>query len=124
MVKGSLEKDWIKKAGSKNKLRKICRKCKSNLAASPVHLEDLLEQLCAEGTAAADIATAQPHSGDSCWEVPATPEMQMAVSRSRRKAPDHCASLSLLLEKHPGEHQAPPRCSGALSSFPGRATPK
>lgn len=72
-------------------------------------------QLSAEGTAAAAaIGAAQPHSGDSFWEVLATPEMQMAASR--RKPPDCCASLSLLLEKPHGEHPSTP--SLLLSSQP------
>lgn len=47
-----------------------------------------MEQLSDEGTAMADIAAVQPHSGDSFWEVPATPEMQMAPSKRRRNPPD------------------------------------
>lgn len=67
-----------------------------------------MEQLSAEGTAMADIASVQPHSGDGFWEVPATPEMQTAPSKHGRKPPGCCASLSLLLEKHPGEHPGTP----------------
>lgn len=74
-----------------------------------------MEQLSAEGTAMADVASARPHSGDSLWEVLATRDAN-GTEQAQEKTPRVLSQPVLAARKVPWRTPWHPLAAPELST--------